>query len=177
MALGFAGLLTLGICGGTSPEAGTGGDRSAYLPADRPENVVANLATAYRNRDLAAYEGLFAPEFVFWFQPGDVKDVGRESWGLAEELESARNLFGSGQVCSIEVDLVCRPAAPATERGLEHTVLVRTSRMRLTVNECAGITHRVVNDIQEFHLRRQHEGAWVIVRWRDLPGSGLALLD
>jgi hypothetical protein len=147
----------------------------AYLSPDDPVNVVANLETAYANRDIDAYAGLFAPEFRFKFQPQDARRTGRESWGLEEDLRSTRNMFYSAKVKSIEIRLRKQPAVPATESGLQHTMLVVVSPMFLRITERSGRVMEVNGDRQEFYLRRAYDedGAerWLIVEWRDLPGS------
>jgi len=171
-------LLVLGSCG-EEDALGPGTEllRPTYLSPDRPENVIANLVLAYQHRDIEAYERLLAPEFVFRFQPGDVAEIGRASWGRDEDIRATRRLFASDKVCGIEITLTWDPAVPAREPGLEHTMLVRVTAMVLEVTECGGIAHRVDNDYQYFYLRREdgeEPTGWMIVEWRDVPGPGRA---
>lgn len=146
---------------------------TTYRPSNLPENVIANLETAYRNRDIEAFARLLAPEFTFRFQPGDVPVVGRSSWGREEEIESTRGLFESERVENIEIRLEYLPAEKTTEPGLEHTMRIRVDRAFLRVIE-KSIVHEVPGHPQEFFLRRghgNHPNQWVIVEWRDLPPS------
>lgn len=146
---------------------------TTYRANNLPENVIANLETAYRNRDIEAFAGLLAPEFTFRFQPGDVPAVGRSSWGREEEIESTRGLFESERVKNIEIRLEYLPAEIATEPGLEHTMRIRVDQAFLRVIE-ESIVHEVPGHPQDFFLRREHgdhPNRWVIVEWRDLPPS------
>jgi hypothetical protein len=147
----------------------------AYLPSSDPVNVVANLEAAYRNRDIDAYAELFAPEFKFVFQPQDARQTGRESWGLADELRSTRNMFQSFEVKDISIRLDKQPAVAAVEPGLRHTMLVAVTHTFLRVRHVNRPTLEVSGDRQEFYLRRAyHEDGserWLIVEWRDLPGG------
>jgi hypothetical protein len=47
---------------------------SKYLEQSSPANVLANLRTAYEERDCAEYAKLVDPEFVFVFNPEDAND-------------------------------------------------------------------------------------------------------
>jgi hypothetical protein len=164
-----------GSCGSdrtTAPRVGLGTE--AYLDLSRPENVIENLQRAYRNRDIDAFEVLLAPEFVFRFQTGDAPRSGQVSWGYEEEVASTRNLFESKRVKEIEIRLEVREAVPATEPGLEHTMLVRVAYTSLRVTEQDGTVLQVQGDRQDFFLRRgdgDHSDRWQIVEWRDLPGE------
>jgi len=146
-------------------------EATTYHPMNLPENVIANLEAAYRNRDIEAFAELLAPEFTFRFQPGDVPVVGRSSWGREEEIESTRGLFESERVKDIEIRLDYLPAERASEPGLEHTMRIRVDRAFLRVIE-ESIVHEVPGHPQDFFLRREHgnhPNRWVIVEWRDLP--------
>ena len=167
-------LLLLG-CAGDLHRPDTEHGLLGYLSNDTPDNVIANLEAAYANRDYEAYAALFAPEFVFRFQPKDAERTGVASWGLEEELQSAKGLFTSPQIRSIEIQLTRQPAAVVEAEGLEYTVLVRVSHTVLRVTEAGGNVLTVNGDRQEFFLRREIQNGrdrWLIVEWRDLPGRG-----
>lgn len=143
-----------------------------YLSPAQPMNVIANLEAAYANRDIDAYRELFAPEFVFRFQPKDARELGRESWGLEDELRSAERLFESSEVRWVVIRLTKLFVAPATARGLEHTTMVVVAHTFLRIERAGKPTLQVNGDRQEFYLREvaeQGEGRWLIVEWRDLP--------
>jgi hypothetical protein len=143
-----------------------------YLCRAQPMNVIANLEAAYANRDIDAYRELFAPEFVFRFQPEDARELGRASWGLEDELRSAQRLFESSEVKRVVIRLAKLSVAPATERGLEHTMRVVVAHTFLRIERAGKSTLQVNGDRQEFYLREvveQGESRWLIVEWRDLP--------
>ena len=65
-------------CGGENPlgpgadvtsEDGAGAAPYEYRPLTTPDALIHNLEVSYRLRDIEKYAELFAPEFVFWFQP------------------------------------------------------------------------------------------------------------
>ncbi len=143
-----------------------------YLAPSDPMNVIANLEAAYTNRDIDAYRELFAPEFVFRFQPQDARELGRASWGLEDELRSAERLFESSEVKRVVIRLATLPAEPATAEGLQHTMLVAVTHTFLCVERVGKSPLQVNGDRQEFYLREvveQGEVRWLIVEWRDLP--------
>jgi hypothetical protein len=149
------------------PETGV----ESYRQLNVPENVIRNLELAYAKRDIDAFAGLLAPDFIFRFQPGDARELGRDAWGREEEIRSARGLFESTRVKDIQIRLHYHPAEPATEKGLEHTMKVVVTQAFLTVREEEAI-YQVPGHPQEFFLRRGHGGhpeRWMIVEWRDLP--------
>jgi hypothetical protein len=176
--LSLATALSMGACCGSrtpvspSPVAGRKAGPAAYLPPTEPTAVIANLETAYANRDINAYRQLFAPEFVFRFQSQDACAVGRGSWGLPDELRSARHLFESPEVKRISIRLTMLPPTATREPGLEDTRLVRVSNTYLRIERQGKPPLVVRGDRQEFFLRRAvGRGAvrWLIVEWRDLP--------
>ena len=149
------------------PEAGV----ESYRQFNVPENLIRNLELAYTKRDIDAFDELLAPEFVFRFQPGDARELGRDSWGREEEIQSTRNLFESSRVKDIQIRLHYLPAEPSTEKGLEHTMKVLVTQAFLTVREEEAV-YQVPGHPQEFFLRRDHRNhpeRWMIVEWRDLP--------
>jgi hypothetical protein len=143
---------------------------AAYLAADHPINVITNLEAAYANRDVEAYAALFAPEFVFHFQQRD----GGGSWGLEDELASARRMFTSPKVAGIEIRLQKLPVAAVNVEGRENTVLVRVAHTYLRIDQVDGTSLEVNGDRQDFYLRRvldEGRDRWLITEWFDLPAG------
>jgi hypothetical protein len=67
-----------------------------YPAAASPEELVQQLATAYRNRDLERLRTILAddvdlPQYLFMTAPG--WGIGNESWGLEEELRLHQRMF------------------------------------------------------------------------------------
>jgi hypothetical protein len=78
---------------------------SNYLPQTSPENVIANLQTAYAERKIDEYKKLFSDDFTFVFNPADPIDPNHPSppqWGLADELDVTENMFADELVTKID---------------------------------------------------------------------------
>ena len=79
---------------------------SNYLPQTSPENVIANLQTAYGERKIDEYRKLFTDDFIFVFNPADPVDPNHPSppqWGLVDELDVTENMFADELVTKIEL--------------------------------------------------------------------------
>ena len=130
-ALAALALASLAGCGSDNPTKAGADPGPAYLPLDSPDNLVANLATAWEARDPAGYaallyngertaeESVIAAPFAFYFDP-DLPGL-PSFWGRAEELVFADCLFGGGEgkgdsgmvfpgVVKIEATLAARDA-------------------------------------------------------------------
>ncbi len=79
--------------------------QSKYLAQSSPANVLANLKTAYEERNYDEYAKLFHQEYVFLFNPDDVQgdNPTPDSWTRVEELQSAQGLFEDETVERIQL--------------------------------------------------------------------------
>ncbi len=70
-------------------------DPTLYLPATSIPNVLANLTRAYKEKNYGEYRKLLDAPFEYVFAPQDVGGPNNipGSWGLADELVSANNMF------------------------------------------------------------------------------------
>lgn len=122
--------------------------QSKYLAQSSPENVLANLKTAYTERNYDEYARLFHKDYVFVFNPDDVSDPENptpDSWSRDEELQSARGLFEDETV----------------------------ERIDLTFNQGDP---DVWNDIEEGGLKVRLDGVYVTVSTRNEQGEPLYLV-
>jgi len=151
-----------------------------YLAQSSPANVLANLRQAYVDRNAAAYEKLFAPEFRFRFNERDINDPNNptpDSWGLSDELESMHNIFTTSLIDRIELSFVPDAAEPATgEMDGTSSVFMHEIYLRLDTRKADGSPlQQVVNSgLARFYLKEYpgeaaEDGAamWRIVRWDD----------
>jgi hypothetical protein len=152
---------------------------SPYRPQSSIENVLYNLRESYIRRDLEAYRVLFAPDFVFRFNPFDVYNPGfpvPSSWGISEECRAADSLFASKQVTNIAISWSF-PDAAVDSAATGTWILQATGVDVLVVTTCEDGTHfsYLAEDGREmFHLRtypqeRASDGnsLWRITRWTD----------
>ncbi len=110
--VGLAAALAVALAAGgcSDDEKSTPPPPSPYLEPSSPANVLANLQTAYLERDAAAYAELFSEDFVFSFDPSLPEAPAR--WTRQREIEHAEDLFADPAVTAIEISL--EPAAPET---------------------------------------------------------------
>ena len=147
-----------------------------YKPLTSPENVMNNLVVSYRRREIQKYAEFLDKEFIFRFQDGDEPpELGREFWTHDEDSTGTEALFNSPSVSDISVDLTYGAAEEAEELGMEGTMKIRVTPMKLTVDDVDGTTFLVEGDIQDMFFRNG-EGAdstsWTLIEWRDSPGAG-----
>lgn len=175
------GALGLGACNDTP----TNPARSVYLEPTSPENVVQNLALAYRRQEIEPYAKLLAPEFVFKFQPVDVAELLIDQWGKDQDVAGTGGLFGTPMVGDIRINLPHDPAAAPTEPGFDPGVMkIRVRPTQLEVDQIAGnnagITYQVDGDIQDMFFRPgkadlgENPDHWFLFEWRDLPNPTAA---
>lgn len=92
------------------PAQETKREAPAYLPPITPENVLANLQTAYRNKDLTAYAACLHQDFAFIPDPND--KVGFASLDREADLRSTAKMFAS--VAEIQIELTHGDAVAST---------------------------------------------------------------
>jgi hypothetical protein len=77
----------------------------SFRPRTSAENLLANLKTAYSQRDIAEYESLLTPDFAFYFTEQDQSnpDIG-DSWGRDYEIEAHASMFDGEFVHTLTLD-------------------------------------------------------------------------
>jgi len=77
-------------------------DPTHYFKPTSPENVLRNLMRSYVNRDIAAYEGVMAGEFIFVANRVE-PDLGFDDLDREQDRVSTLRMFGAAQ--SIDVSI------------------------------------------------------------------------
>ena len=72
---------------------------SEFCAVDGPASVLACYEKAYAERDLDLLDALLAPDYQFFFHPGNT------SWGRAEDLESAASMFSAPWIKAINIEI------------------------------------------------------------------------
>ena len=190
-------LLLLGAGCLFSPDKG-GDDEDVvdvYLPNTSIANVLANLITAYEDRNFGEYEKLFDQE-LFTFEVSEIDIGGPEPlplfWGWPVERSSADNMFASEEVLSIELDFTFPTPRPVEEADgvdefdVDMMTFLTTLELIITADNPEDPndqnTFIVEGDRHEFFFKEypdetiEGEPVWRIVLWRDQalpPGEGL----
>jgi hypothetical protein len=150
-----------------------------YKEQTSPENVLWNLQVAYRRyrTDIAEYAKLLHPEFLFYFQPNDARDLGQDYWNRDVDSTQTGALFDAQAVTRIDINLTYGSAAPVSPGS--DTLKIRVNPTFLEVDELdedqgVTITWRVSGDIQDmFFVQSDRDPSiWEIVEWRDIDGGG-----
>jgi hypothetical protein len=158
---------------------------SDYLEQSSAANVLTNLKTACTKRNDAEFEKLFAPDYVFLFNPYDVNDPENPTpaqWNRADELDAAHDLFTNADVDTIQIAWSLGQAEPTDT--IPNGWRVRADAVNLDVywrNENHELwIFQVRGSYQDFYLREDPNvilpgGAhrWLLVRWDDGPIGGL----
>lgn len=163
-------------------------DLIPFLPQTSPANALCNLQMYYADRDIDRYRRLFAPDFVFVFNPSDVVDPDHPTpakWSLADELRSTENMFADSLVSRIELTSYVlgvperadslSPGARAWKVRVDAAnllVTTRTENDRLLTYVVDGGTE--VFFFREDPTRPASDGkpTWFIFRWEDQQIGG-----
>jgi hypothetical protein len=185
LALGFVaiGLLT-GCPWSPKKTVTTPVTPSDYLPQTSPANVLQNLQTSYKNRNIDEYTKLFATDFTFVFNPLDpeVPDhPNPPSWGLVDEIEATKNMFTNELVTKIELTSYVL-GVPEKADSLYYgprawKVQVNEANLQVATRTADGdlLTYLVQGTTEVFFFREEPtkpiEGrpTWYIFRWEDQP--------
>jgi hypothetical protein len=155
---------------------------SEYLEQSSPANVLANLQTAYQRKNCGEYSKLFAPDFVFLFNPSDVNDPTNPTppdWGFPAETASACSLFAHPRVETITLSW----SVGALEADTTYGWKIRVDEVNLNVNarneQNELWIYQVRGSHQMFYFREEDvtlpsgKKKWTCIRWEDSPiGSG-----
>jgi hypothetical protein len=90
-----------------------------YKPQTTPANILDNLKTAYRFRDIDAYSKLFADDVYFFEDPTDGEHL-PETWNRFADSADTERLFQSPQVRQIRLSLSYSAPQVMNEAGREH---------------------------------------------------------
>lgn len=153
-----------------------------YLEPSSPANVLSNLRTAWRQRDLQEYGKLLSEDFTFAFDSLDASDpedpLPRE-WSRTDELEAAECLFANEKIEGIDVSWTPRPASSVGD-GIPNRWKIRADAVNLNVltrNENNQIwIYEVRSPHQVFYFREDRADTlpcgrrrWYCTRWEDSP--------
>jgi hypothetical protein len=149
---------------------------TSCLAAESPDAVVANLVTAYQQRNLVTYDGLLGGEFVFGFSMEDVASGLPSGYDRAQDLAVTQAMF-SGQppdgepippITDFEVVLTPTDGDWSTEVPAE---LAGTQVRRYTAHMAVSFSDGrvvVVEGIQQFYVEETSSGVWQLRFWQDL---------
>lgn len=146
--------------GGIPPQAG---DSLYYEPADSVWKVIANLRTAYENRDLERYGACLSSDFEFWFMDMSLPAPVWTSWDLETEGMSHLFMFSDAEIDSLVLDLEPLLEVPSDSfpGGIE---CVCPFDLKLYIYPGSGF--RATGEAR-FTLLQDSTDCWTIVSWRD----------
>ncbi len=185
-------VLSLALILGCSSDAQKkpGPPPSIYLPRTSITNVLANLTRAYTEKNYEEYQKLVDTSYEYIFAPQDIGGPSNipASWGRADELASANNLFNKEPNKDgywAETISLSYTAGPDTTTNLNPNwrkvvlkdVLLRVNSRHKTTSD--PLTYEVSGDEADLYLVQTQETApgtdlhiWRIVRWEDKPILG-----
>lgn len=151
---------------------------SDYLPQSSAVNVLENLKTSYVKREYLEYENLFAPDYIFVFNPADVDDPINptpQQWARADEMDSARNLFSNDRVEQITLNWSPGQLTADDTYGwkirVDDVLLDVQTRNELNevwILQVKGATH-VFYFREESTQASDGKALWNCTRWEDSP--------
>lgn len=179
----FALLLAPGLLPGCDDDKATNPPPAGYPAATSPSLCLANLKDAYEERKGDEYTRLFHDDFVFVFNPDDVSNPNHPTpatWGVASELQAARNMFADSTVERIDLSFNVGNSTAWTEVSPEG-LKVRVDGAYITVstrNEQGEPLYLVVQGaVQWFYFVPDPSSGggtrvWEIREWEDSPIGG-----
>jgi hypothetical protein len=162
-------------------------DLTLYLPQTSISNVLANMVRAYPDLDYDRYRDLFDPAFEFAFAPQDFDgpQIIPESWGLADEMQSAAHMFtrqanlDGYRVEEVHLSFTAGADVPSDLNPGWRTVVLSDINLRVISRIDAGgdrLIYDVSGDGAVLQFVRTAETApgsgqriWKIIRWQDEP--------
>lgn len=182
----IAAVTLIGGCGIFSPdEPGDDGPivpSDPWVPATTTAQFITNFERAWEERDLERYDELLAENFIFYVWSQDLDEVGVGFWDRAEEMDTARQMFGTPDsdpsltVESIEFS-VFDPEVTFSDQiedpDLADADLVGTYRVELIVGFPGD--DATVRGSQEFYLKKVEDtidgqtlSVYKLRAWKDL---------
>jgi hypothetical protein len=168
-------------------------DPSLYLPQTSIPNVLANLKRGYQEKNYGEYRKLLDAPFEYVFAPQDVGGPNIPgSWGLADELTSANNMFSGlpnrDNYWADTIKLVFTAGAdtPTDLNPNWRKVVLSNVNLEIESREMTSsdpLTYQIIGDKAELYFVQTDETApgtdlriWKIIRWDDKPISyGIAI--
>ena len=168
---------------------------TGYPAATSITQLLENLKLAYEELNYEEYARLLHEDFTFVFDPRDV-GPGRpwewenDTWGLIQDLESIRHMFGGepnlkGQIVErIQVSFDAGTPQTSTEDPEWQMVLLTAVDLEAHATEQATGDQWILQTTGNYEgllhvVQTQAEGesmVWKIIRWEDLPPPGLLSL-
>jgi hypothetical protein len=153
-----------------------------FLPRTSPENLLANLKMAYRERETAEYESLLAMDFTFVLAPEDAGQPGMPSqWGRNTEIGVHQRMFDADLVQSLSLDFVVGDRL-FDEAGQLWTITITNVDLSLygmTPDHPTPKNYQVLDGSSKFWFRQNNwtvpgttDRIWSIVKWEDSPVEG-----
>ncbi len=175
-------VLALGTLAGCPFITKGGDDKPNPEPPVYPEPttigiVLQNLQKSYIEMNIDQYEKLFDPSYTYIFSPQDIGDGNPESWGLSDEIVSARHMFSKtdanldGNIA--EKVRLTFDIGPEIPNDLEDWTKVILSNVYLTLEtrsaQTGDNTNYEVQGDQAYLWFKKVGGYWKIVQWEDRP--------
>ncbi len=160
-----------------------GGSKKTTEPTPAPSTiseVIAALQRSYVEMKYDDYASLFESSYAFVFAPQDIGEGNPETWGLADELLSARHMFSKtdanadGNIAEkVTLTFDIGPEVPNDVEGWTKVILSNVWLILETHNAQTGDnTNYVVEGDQEYLWFKKVGDAWRIVQWEDKPITG-----
>jgi len=154
-----------------------------------PENLLENLKTAYREREVAEYESLLANNFTFVLSLEDQDEPDMpDQWGRNTEIEIHRNIFDNENVHTLtlefvpgsqewepienmwsilvtNIDLTLTGVVPGQEELGQQTLTVDDATSRFWFAEAGPATGNATSWTEPGTQNK----IWKIVKWQDHP--------
>jgi hypothetical protein len=187
-------VILAGGCASDSKKKEPDPDPSLYLPQTSIANVLANLKRGYQEKNYGEYRKLLDAPFEYVFAPQDVGGPNNipGSWGLADELTSANNMFSGlpnrDNYWADTIKLVFTAGAdtPTDLNPNWRKVVLSNVNLEIESREMTSsdpLTYQIIGDKAELYFVQTDETApgtdlriWKIIRWDDKPISyGIAI--
>jgi hypothetical protein len=129
------------------------------LPQTSPDNVLKNLQTSYKTRDIEQYAPLLADDFRFYIAQNTRDELGLpEFWTRGQDSLVTARMFSSPQVNDIRITIQYSPTptADAAHPGWNRIVAgdeFLELEIKAQPGETEGITLVVDGQVQRFYFR------------------------
>lgn len=153
-----------------------------YLRQTSPENVLANLQTAYKARDIEGYSALLSDDYHFYFDDGTrQRESLPEFWLKQEDPGCTALLFDSPEVSDIRIHLTFGSLREAAAPGVVYLDVLDTFLevdLVPSLQRPEGLTLRIDGQRQRFYFRKGRtmqdtdSDTWYIIEWRDYGVQG-----
>lgn len=149
-----------------------------------PEGVLEFLEVYYDDREALKFGTLLDSAFTFYFDPSDVNDPSTptpQQWGSAEEIRAVSHMFygypndDGFAIVDVDVDLALAnlnwvdTVPPDFPDEVWKSATVSYSFVIAATHDLTYIS--VAGAKAEFTVRRQTDGTWRLVEWRDMVAS------